>query len=181
MRHWNNGTTPDSLRGYQITLTDAQTIRFRCLDFHYTRGLGTGMPEGKLPIDVRLYDDTSAQDSLKASFRWYVEGKGNLSADTTAVDTSGLVLSPGTYFLVYGGYREDAMRDTDIQMAMVIRGEQSAVTVVMESLPLLPPPEKEEVKGWNTITDFTSRDGSLYNGESLQRQYDDFGRLSKSI
>ena len=181
MRHCNNGTTPDSLRGYQITLTDAQTIRFRCLDFHYTRGLGTGMPEGKLPIDVRLYDDTSAQDSLKASFRWYVEGKGNLSADTTAVDTSGLVLSPGTYFLVYGGYLEDAMRDTDIQMAMVIQGEQSAITVVMESLPLLPPPEKEEVKGWNTITDFTSRDGSLYNGESLQRQYDDFGRLSKSI
>ena len=25
MRHWNNGTTPDSLRGYQITLTDTQT------------------------------------------------------------------------------------------------------------------------------------------------------------
>ena len=25
MRHWNNGTTPDSLRGFQITLTDAQT------------------------------------------------------------------------------------------------------------------------------------------------------------
>ena len=36
MRHWNNGTTPDSLKGYRLTLTDAQTIRFRCLGFQYT-------------------------------------------------------------------------------------------------------------------------------------------------
>ena len=181
MRHWNNGTTPDSLKGYRLTLTDAQTIRFRCLGFQYTRGLGTGMPDGKLPLDIRLYDDTSAPDSLKASFRWYVEGKENVCADTTALDTSGIVLSPGTYFLVYGGYLEDAMRYPLDLTTTVIQDEQSAITVVMESLPLLPPPGKGEVTGWNTITEFTSRDGSLYNGESLMTQYDDFGRLAKSI
>ena len=181
MRHWNNGTTPDSLKGYRLTLTDAQTIRFRCLGFQYTRGLGTGMPDGKLPLDIRLYDDTSSPDSLKASFRWYVEGKENVCADTTALDTSGIVLSPGTYFLVYGGYLEDAMRYPLDLTATVIQDEQSAITVVMESLPLLPSPGKGEVTGWNTITAFTSRDGSLYNGESVMTQYDDFGRLAKSI
>lgn len=181
MFHWNSGVTPDSLRGYKLTLTDAQTIRFRCLGFQYTRGLGTGMPDGKLPLDIRLYDDTSAPDSLKASFRWYVEGKENVCADTTALDTSGIVLSPGTYLLVYEGYLEDAMRYPLDLAATVIQDEQSAITVVMESLPLLPPPGKGEVTGWNTITEFTSRDGSLYNGESLMTQYDDFGRLAKSI
>ncbi len=181
MRHWNNGTTPDSLKGYRLTLTDAQTIRFRCLGFQYTRGLGTGMPDGKLPLDIRLYDDTLSPDSLKASFRWYVEGKENVCADTTALDTSGIVLSPGTYFLVYGGYLEDAMRYPLDLTATVIQDEQSAITVVMESLPLLPSPGKGEVTGWNTITAFTSRDGSLYNGESVMTQYDDFGRLAKSI
>ena len=181
MRHWNNGTTPDSLKGYRLTLTDAQTIRFRCLGFQYTRGLGTGMPDGKLPLDIRLYDDTSSPDSLKASFRWYVEGKENVCADTTALDTSGIVLSPGTYLLVYGGYKENVIKYPYTQLSTVIQGEQSAITVVMESIPLLPPPGKEPVKGWNTIIAFTSRDGSMYNGESLMTQYDDFGRLAKSI
>ena len=181
MFHWNSGATPDSLRGYKLTLTEAQTIRFRCLGFHYTRGLGSGMPDGKLPLEVRLYDDTSSPDSQKASFQWYVEGKENVFADTTAVDTSGLVLSPGTYFLVYGGYLENVIKYPYDQLTTVIQGEQSAITVVLESIPLLPPPGKGEVKGWNTITEFTSHDGSLYNGDSLMTQYDDFGRLSKSI
>ena len=179
MFHWNSGVTPDSLRGYKLTLTDAQTIRFRCLGFRYTRGLGSGIPEGKLPLEVRLYDDTSSQDSLKASFQWYVEGKENVFADTAAVDTSGIVLSPGTYFLVYGGYLENVIKYPYDQLSTVIQGEQSAITVVLESLPLLPPPGKSEVKGWNTITEFTSHDGALDNGDSLMTAYDDFGRLSK--
>ncbi len=181
LTHWSSGATPDSLRGYLITLADTQTIRFRCVDFQYTRGLGTGMPDGKLPLDVRLYDDTSGNGSPLASFRWYVEGTEKLYADTTAVDTCGLVLSPGTYLLVYGGYKEDVMTAPITKNAMVIQGEQSAITVAMESLPLLPPPGKAEVTGWNTITEFTSRDGSMYGGESVMTQYDDFGRLTKTI
>lgn len=181
LRHWNNGSTPDSLSGCLITVTDTQTIRFRCTDFQYTRGLGTGMPDGKLPLDVKLYDDTDGTDSLLASFQWYVEGTENIYADTTTVDTCGLVLSPGTYLLVYGGYRDDVIKDPVTQRATVIQGEQSAVTVVMESLPLLPQPGKAEVTGWNTITAFTSHDGSMHDGEDFVTQYDDFGRLSKNI
>ena len=193
--HYKNAAISEVQGTCGLVLADTQTVRFRCVSFKYVKGTGPDLPnQNKMPLNIRLYKAGITSDSLLSTFRWYINGTGTVFEDSAIHHPTTLILPPGSYRLSYGGYMANtAVADTteilninnddgiglSVQPGRTVIAPigHSAVTLVLESLPLL----QKIVKGWNAVTTYTSHDGTDENGDTLTACYDDFGRTSVSI